>query len=118
MTKMMHQEAQSKENVAIQLEIAFNPALLLHSIIYQSFGARMVTTSQATHYKMNHKYRGIALVFNHEHFKITSLRSRTGTQADCQAFKQQLKRMGFEVVVFHDLNYLELHDQVMKGICL
>lgn len=81
----------------------------------QSPTARMVSHETATHYKMDHKQRGIALIFNHEHFTVTGLRPRSGTQTDCHAFKTQLKKLGFEVIVYSDLNYHDLQDNIITA---
>lgn len=65
---------------------------------------------------MNHKYRGHALLFNHEKFNNISLKARAGTQTDCENFKKQLKRLGFKVTVYHDLDYGNVINGVKEGI--
>lgn len=72
----------------------------------------MPTEMRATHYKMNHQNRGIALIFNHENFRIDGLKSRTGTHKDCEDLERHLKKLGFEVHVFQDINYNELCQHV------
>ncbi|KAL1518240.1 hypothetical protein ABEB36_001892 [Hypothenemus hampei] len=76
--------------------------------------ANMPVPKYATHYKMDHQKRGIALIFNHESFECGGLRSRSGTNEDCKNFKDCLKSLGFDVQVFKDLNYMELDYQVKQ----
>lgn len=59
-------------------------------------------------YKMNHKHRGLALIFNHEHFNADHLKSRTGTKADFENLKNSLSRLGFFVKPYNDLTYTEI----------
>lgn len=75
----------------------------------------MPVPKYATHYKMDHKKRGIALIFNHETFECGNLKSRAGTNEDCQNFKECLSGLGFDVKVFKDLSYSQLDNQVKKG---
>lgn len=81
----------------------------------QEVYARMPVPKYATHYKMDHKKRGIALIFNHETFECGNLKSRAGTNEDCQNFKECLSVLGFDVKVFKDLTYAQLDSQVKKG---
>ncbi|XP_066254302.1 caspase-1-like [Euwallacea similis] len=80
--------------------------------------ARMPVPKFATHYKMNHKKRGIALIFNHEVFECGGLKSRAGTNEDSKNFKECLEWLGFDVHVFKDLNYVELEHQVRQAAAM
>lgn len=72
------------------------------------------TDRYATHYKMNHQRRGVAIVFNHELFSIGNLKPRSGTNIDCENLKNTLKILGFEVQVYHNYTSKDitnvLHD--------
>ncbi|XP_067424313.1 caspase-6 [Emydura macquarii macquarii] len=58
----------------------------------------------AAQYKMNHKRRGVALIFNHERFYWhLTLPDRRGTHADRENLKRSLTELGFEVICFDDL---------------
>ncbi|NXU45611.1 CASP6 protein, partial [Drymodes brunneopygia] len=58
----------------------------------------------AVEYKMNHQRRGVALIFNHEHFFWhLRLPDRRGTMADRNNLKRSLTDLGFEVRLFDDL---------------
>ncbi|NXK36369.1 CASP6 protein, partial [Piprites chloris] len=62
------------------------------------------TDDPAEQYKMNHQRRGIALIFNHEHFFWhLKLPDRRGTLADKNNLERSLADLGFEVRVFDDL---------------
>ncbi|XP_072480038.1 group XIIA secretory phospholipase A2 isoform X3 [Notamacropus eugenii] len=63
----------------------------------------------AERYKMDHKRRGIALIFNHERFywKLT-LQERRGTRADRNNLNRRLSNLGFEVNCYDDLKAEEL----------
>lgn len=71
---------------------------------------------EALFYKMDHKRRGIAVIFNHEHFDIPSLKERTGTVADCENLHKTLKILGFEVSVHYDLKIAEVENVVSKSM--
>lgn len=51
-------------------------------------------------YDMNHKRRGVALIFNHIHFE--SMATRNGTVKDCEDLEAALSKLGFEVRVYTD----------------
>lgn len=66
----------------------------------------------ASEYNMKHLSRGMAIIFNHEHFDIQSLKSRTGTNVDCENLKNTLERLSFEVTVHRDKRYNEIMEVV------
>ncbi|XP_074084829.1 caspase-6-like isoform X5 [Macrotis lagotis] len=60
-------------------------------------------------YRMDHKRRGIALIFNHERFFWhLALPERRGTWADRENLKRRLSNLGFEVICYDDLKAEEL----------
>ncbi|CAL8238732.1 unnamed protein product, partial [Lota lota] len=59
---------------------------------------------------MNHKRRGLALIFNQEHFR--DKKSRRGTNTDCDNLKTRFKALNFDVQVHKDLK----KDDVMEKI--
>lgn len=63
-------------------------------------------------YNMNHKSRGYGLIFNHEHFEVPNLKSRTGTGADCENLIDALQSLHFQVHVFKDKKYREMLEIV------
>ncbi|KAG5880452.1 hypothetical protein JTB14_028785 [Gonioctena quinquepunctata] len=77
--------------------------------------ARMPVPKYATHYKMDHPKRGLALIFNHEVFECGGLKSRSGTNEDCKNLKECLVALGFDVQVFKDLNYSEVEFHVKQA---
>ncbi|XP_006918975.1 caspase-6 isoform X1 [Pteropus alecto] len=63
----------------------------------------------AEKYKMDHRRRGIALIFNHERFFWhLTLPERRGTSADRDNLKRRFSDLGFEVKCFNDLKAEEL----------
>lgn len=70
--------------------------------------AKMTTDRYASEYNMRHKYRGRALIFNHEHFEIPSLKSRAGTNVDCENLAQTLKQLYFDVDIYKDCSLREM----------
>lgn len=63
----------------------------------------------AEKYKMDHKRRGVALIFNHERFFWhLTLPERRGTSADRDNLKRRFSDLGFEVKCFNDLRAEEL----------
>lgn len=67
------------------------------------------------YYNMKHLRRGMAIVFNHENFTVSDLKSRAGTQTDCECFTERLKHLGFDVDVYNDLGYQDLVRVIEKG---
>lgn len=57
---------------------------------------------------MRHKYRGKAIIFNHENFQIRDLKPRAGTALDCYNLEVSLKKLGFDVTPYVDLTLDDL----------
>ncbi|XP_026742651.1 caspase-1-like [Trichoplusia ni] len=76
--------------------------------------AKMPVDKNAPYYNMNHKYRGMAIIFNHEHFDIHSLKSRTGTNVDSDNLAKVLKGLGFRVTVLTNLKSEEILKYVQQ----
>ncbi|XP_023022611.1 caspase-1 [Leptinotarsa decemlineata] len=77
--------------------------------------ARMPVPKYATHYRMDHPKRGLALIFNHEVFECGGLKPRSGTNEDCKNLKECLVKLGFDVQVFKDLNYTDIEFQIKQA---
>ncbi|EDX14899.1 GD21467 [Drosophila simulans] len=75
---------------------------------YRKNVAKMVTDRHAAEYNMRHKNRGMALIFNHEHFEVPTLKSRAGTNVDCKNLTRVLKQLDFEVTVYKDCRYKDI----------
>ncbi|NXA15210.1 CASP6 protein, partial [Sapayoa aenigma] len=74
------------------------------------------TLDPAEQYKMNHQRRGIALIFNHEHFFWhLKLPDRRGTYADRNSLKRSLTDLGFEVRVFDDLKAEDVMQKIFEA---
>lgn len=60
-------------------------------------------------YNMNHRRRGLAIVFNHKHFDPRlQLKQRNGTDADRDNLRQTLNLLDFTVNVYNDASYKEM----------
>ncbi|NXE54474.1 CASP6 protein, partial [Casuarius casuarius] len=71
------------------------------------------TLDLAEQYKMNHQRRGVALIFNHEHFFWhLMLPERRGTIADKNNLTHSLTHLGFEVRCFDDLKAEDMLDKI------
>lgn len=77
--------------------------------------AKMPVAKYSTHYKMNHKKRGLAYIFNHEFFEVGNLKPRGGTNEDCRNLKECLIALGFDVHVFKDLHYSDIDFHIRKA---
>jgi caspase-like apoptosis-related cysteine protease len=64
---------------------------------------------------MNHKRRGLAIIFNHEYFDDPSLGRRDGTNFDRDKLQETLQGLGFFVKVHNDLKYDEIMNTVKEG---
>ncbi|XP_013105145.1 caspase-1 [Stomoxys calcitrans] len=74
--------------------------------------ARMPTERNAIEYNMNHKKRGLALIFNHEYYDIPRLEPRTGTNVDCEKLKKSFKNLDFEVTAYKDCKLRDLFKHI------
>ncbi|XP_017108317.2 caspase-1 [Drosophila bipectinata] len=77
--------------------------------------ARMPVDRYASEYNMNHKNRGLALIFNHEFFDIPSLKSRAGTNVDSAELESALQGLGFKVSVHKDCKFRDILKHVEKA---
>ncbi|XP_037951914.1 caspase-like [Teleopsis dalmanni] len=75
---------------------------------YHKYTAKMTTDRHASEYNMRHKNRGLAIIFNHEHFEIPTLKARAGTNVDCDNLVRVLTQLDFEVSVYKDCRLKEL----------
>lgn len=61
---------------------------------------------------MNHPNRGMAIIFNHEHFVLPNLDRRSGTNVDCENLQKTLTHLHFNVKVYQDLKL----DKIIKKL--
>lgn len=67
----------------------------------------------AEEYKMDHKKRGVALIFNQEHFYWhLMLPERRGTNVDRDNLARRFSELGFEVKCFNNLKVEELLQNI------
>ncbi|NWR52057.1 CASP6 protein, partial [Regulus satrapa] len=70
----------------------------------------------AVEYKMNHQRRGVALIFNHDHFNWRlRLLDRPGTMADRINLERSFKDLGFEVRGFNDLKAEDVWQKITEA---
>ena len=69
----------------------------------------MPTSKDDERYKMNHKRRGKAIIFNHFSFPRLNL-TRVGTNKDRDRLKTILNKLDFEVEVHNDLRWKEIEE--------
>jgi len=86
-----------------------------NSTNYHKLTAKMTAERHAQEYNMRHKHRGVALIFNHEHFEVPTLKSRAGTNVDCENLERELKKLEFDVTVYKDLRLRELMHCIEKA---
>ncbi|XP_031628321.1 caspase-1-like [Contarinia nasturtii] len=60
------------------------------------------------YYKMDHKKRGIALIFNHEKFYDFDVTTRIGTNIDRDRLHQTFSGLGFDVIIHNDRTEREI----------
>ncbi|XP_039277595.1 caspase-1-like isoform X1 [Nilaparvata lugens] len=66
-------------------------------------------------YNMNHKARGSAIIFNHEHF-LENLDQRKGTDVDAFKLRNSLERLGFSVVSYKDRKAEEIENIITEDV--
>jgi caspase-like apoptosis-related cysteine protease len=73
----------------------------------------MSVDKEAPFYNMNHKRRGIAIIFNHEEFDNHP--RGNGTNVDLDSLENTLIGLGFEAKVYHDLDFENIMKIVDEG---
>ncbi|EDV94390.1 caspase [Drosophila grimshawi] len=73
---------------------------------------KITTNRFASQYNMTHKHRGMALIFNHEHFDNNLQAARTGTNLDCAKLTHVLEQLDFDVTTYKDYRYEEILSTV------
>ncbi|XP_073691609.1 caspase-6-like [Garra rufa] len=67
-------------------------------------------------YKMDHKRRGMALIFNHDHFHWQlMLNSRSGTEADKNNLVGRFQELGYEVKAYDDYKREEVLSKIKEA---
>ena len=67
-------------------------------------------------YNMNHRHRGVAMIFNHENFTDLEKAKRRGTEKDRDRLKGILTKLKFQVEVFNDLSFLRTQKELRRGL--
>lgn len=75
----------------------------------------MPTKRYASEYNMNHKKRGMAIIFNQENFDALGLDPRIGSQNDWKRLKKTFENLSFSVEIHHDLTLDEIKREIRKG---
>uniref|UniRef100_A0A672YQQ8 Caspase-6 n=1 Tax=Sphaeramia orbicularis TaxID=375764 RepID=A0A672YQQ8_9TELE len=73
---------------------------------------RYLHLDPAEEYKMNHKRRGLALIFNQENFGSTS---RAGSRNDRDKLLMRLTEMKFDVKVYDNMNEEEVYKSISEA---
>lgn len=76
--------------------------------------AKMPVDRNSPYYNMNHKDRGMAIIFNHEHFNVHNLKSLPGNRADSGKLVKVLKTLGFRVTLLSNLNALDVMKYIQE----
>lgn len=76
--------------------------------------AYMPVERYASDYNMNHKKRGIALIFNHEKFDVLSLKARAGTNVDAENLYLTLQGLHFDVSINKDFQFWEIMEEIKR----
>ncbi|XP_051895599.1 caspase-6-like [Pristis pectinata] len=92
-------------------DIARDTTEVDYPTIFQSFDQM----DPSLEYNMKHRRRGIALIFNHEHFYwYLGLPSRGGTNADKMNLERRLRDLGFDVSAYDNLKSTEILEIIHK----
>lgn len=67
------------------------------------------------YYNMNHKNRGVTLIFNHEEFDDSTLSVREGTQKDCEKLRETFAALNFDVRVHNDKRKSQMKSILEKS---
>lgn len=96
-------------------EMASNDGQLQSALRPPPLSAPIPVEKDADYYNMEHKERGLALIFNHENFEPNlKLKSRSGGSEDCKKLKQVLEIYSFKVQVHSDLTHIQIIEVINK----
>ncbi|XP_047433899.1 caspase-6-like [Mugil cephalus] len=80
------------------------------------FSSSTMNLDPAEEYKMSHKRRGLALIFNQERFFWhLRLNDRNGTRADRINLEKRLRDLNFEVRVYEDYKQVDLITKISEA---
>lgn len=80
--------------------------------------APMPAERDAECYNMNHRRRGLAIIFNHKNFDMRlGLKTRNGTDADRDNLRSTLRSLDFDVKVYNDLEFKNM-EQILEEAAL
>lgn len=85
--------------------------------LFSTFKEPMIVsvTKDADCYNMNHKNRGMCIIFNHEKFDL-GYDEREGSSMDAKRLQATFRNLGFDVEVYNDFTHKEIMDKIDKGI--
>jgi len=72
----------------------------------------MPVEKYAEEYKMDHKRRGKAVIFNHEFFNY--LPHRQGSEVDVRSLRRTYEALGFEVIIHSNFKYAEIEKAIIE----
>lgn len=72
---------------------------------------RVVVSKDDPLYNMSYDNRGKCVIFNHTIFEANE-RERKGTNVDAMRINDVFTKLGFEVLRFDDLTYVELKERI------
>lgn len=78
-------------------------------------GVQGVTESPHLNYKMNHRNRGKALIFNNKMFDKAGLTYRDGTDQDATELNISLTKLGFDVSCLRNKSALQMTAAMQNG---
>uniref|UniRef100_A0A9J7XZN3 Caspase-6 n=1 Tax=Cyprinus carpio carpio TaxID=630221 RepID=A0A9J7XZN3_CYPCA len=81
-----------------------------------SFNQSVFSLDPNEEYQMDHKKRGMALIFNHERFSWKlMLNNRSGTEADKQNLVRRFQELGFEVKAYDNYQREEVLSKIREA---
>lgn len=66
-------------------------------------------------YPMNHKERGLALIFNHWTYKDKNIKERNGADIDSKALVTEFERLGFKPTVHDNYHLKTIRERLEQG---
>ena len=74
-----------------------------------------LTSPLERYYKMDHKNRGLAIIFNHESFLDFYVPIRKGTHIDRERLYKTYKNLGFDVKVYNNARGADIEKILKEG---
>uniref|UniRef100_A0A8C6TNU3 Caspase-6 n=1 Tax=Neogobius melanostomus TaxID=47308 RepID=A0A8C6TNU3_9GOBI len=116
MSDVIGKDSRQTGRVAMDSTTLADSAACTKNVTETDSALRISSLDPAEEYKMNSKRRGLAIIFNQEHFYWRlGMSVRYGTNSDRLNLEKRLKALNFEVKVYENYKQMEIWDVLSEA---